>query len=157
MVAAKRHPMLIKEALTPLRGGIAMALKLTFGLLRRMLRGPGAWIPVLLAALPFSSPGAVRTWDGGGRGTTWDDAGNWNATLPPSAPAPGDELVFPAGAPDPGNTNDFADGTDFHKITWSGAGYTAGGNQVSLAAGIVVSHAAGTTIVNLPISIAGIQ
>ncbi len=117
----------------------------------------GITAAVLLAALPCSLPGAVRTWDGGGRGATWDDAGNWSGPIPPAPPAPGDDLVFPAGTLRLSNTNDFPAGTDFNRITWPGAGYTAGGNQVALTAGIVASHATGTTVVNLPVSLSAPQ
>src|SRR5262249_2778592 len=60
---------------------------------------------------------ATRTWTGLGNGN-WMTAANWNGGT--QAPSPGDDLVFPSGAGQLANTNDFADGTAFNSITFTG-------------------------------------
>lgn len=85
----------------------------------------------------------------------WTDAANW--TGPPSPPVAGDDLRFPAGALRLSNNNDFPAGTPFNRLTYAGAGYTASGNEIQLAGGIVVSHGAGNTILNLPIDVGASQ
>lgn len=75
-------------------------------------------------------PAATRTWSGSS-GTLWSDAGNWGGV----APAPGDDVVFPSGAGNVTNTNDFAPGTLFNSITVSGQGYNISGNAIALGAG----------------------
>ncbi len=99
-----------------------------------------------------SMPGraAERVWDGGARGNGWNDVGNWVGL---GVPAAGDSLRFPAGALKPSNNNDFPAGTSFNVLTYAGAGYTASGNEIGLTGGIVVSHGAGNTVLNLPINV----
>ena len=94
---------------------------------------------------------AERVWDGGARGNGWNDIGNW---LGLGVPAAGDSLRFPAGAVQPSNNNDYPAGTSFNVLTYAGAGYTASGNEIGLTGGIVVSHGAGNTALNLPINVA---
>src|SRR5690242_11739077 len=79
---------------------------------------------------------ANRSWDGGGANSVWANGANWNGRL--TAPDPGDNLTFPAGAAQLSNNNNFATGTDFNIVTFSAAGYTIAGNQVALTAGLNV-------------------
>src|SRR6185436_20012891 len=114
------------------------------------------WIPAgLVLAVVFLSVSPVvaaeRVWDGGARGSGWNDIGNWVGT---GVPAAGDSLRFPAGALQPSNNNDFPASTSFNVLTYAGAGYTASGNEIGLTGGIVVSHGAGNTVLNLPINVA---
>jgi autotransporter-associated beta strand protein len=97
---------------------------------------------------------AERVWDGSARGDGWNDIGNWVGL---GVPAAGDSLLFPVGALKPSNNNDFPAGTVFNVLTYTGAGYTASGNEIGLTGGIVVSHGAGNTILILPISVAASQ
>jgi autotransporter-associated beta strand protein len=69
---------------------------------------------------------ATRTWTGGSS-TLWSAASNWGGV----APSTGDDLVFPEGAGNTSNTNDFAAGTAFRSITVNGS-YTILGNRVTL-------------------------
>ena len=94
---------------------------------------------------------AERVWDGGARGNGWNDIGNWAGI---GVPVAGDSLRFPAGALKPSNNNDYPAGTSFNVLTYAGAGYTASGNEIGLTGGIVVSHGAGNTVLNLPINVA---
>jgi len=94
--------------------------------------------------------GAMWTWDGGARGDGWSDVGNWVGLGVPTA---GDDLHFPAGAMQTANVNDFPAGTTFGSLTYSGAGYTASGNELGLTGGILVSHGAGNTVLHFPISV----
>jgi fibronectin-binding autotransporter adhesin len=74
---------------------------------------------------------ATRTWTGTTSGS-WSVAGNWGGT----APVTGDDLVFPGGASNLSNTNDFTENTIFNSITLSGSGYTLSGNPIIIGAGL---------------------
>jgi autotransporter-associated beta strand protein len=78
-----------------------------------------------------STEAATRTWTGTTSGS-WSVASNWGGT----APVTGDDLVFPAGASNLSNTNDFTENTIFNSITISGSGYTLSGNPIILGAGL---------------------
>ena len=82
---------------------------------------------VLTAAVP-----AMRTWTGA-VSALWSDAGNWGGT----APVEGDALVFPLGALNTTNTNDFPAGTLFNSVTFQGccAPYVLTGNAIALGPG----------------------
>jgi autotransporter-associated beta strand protein len=101
-------------------------------------------IATLTLLLTSSAFGATRTWTGTSSGL-WSAAANWGGT----APVPGDDLVFPAGASNLSNTNDFGAGTAFSSITISGAGYVLGGAAVNLGAGGIGSSLGGTISVDL--------
>ena len=60
----------------------------------------------------------------GASGTEWSDAGNWGGI----APSAGDDLVFPRGAMNTNNHNDYPPDTMFTSIT--AGGYTLGGNAI---------------------------
>lgn len=100
----------------------------------------------LLACLLVPRPvlANTRTWTGGSVANGgWTTAANWGGIVP----APGDDLVFPAGAARTTNTNDFPAGTSFHSIVFSGSGtgYTISGNGIALVAGISSTVDAGHT------------
>lgn len=100
-------------------------------------------------ALAATSPAATRTWTGGGGDSNWTTAANWGGV----APAANDDLVFPAGAAQTANNNDFASGTAFNSITigvsgTEAGGYTLNGNAVSLAAGLS-AYCNGTNTIGL--------
>jgi hypothetical protein len=66
------------------------------------------------------------TWDGGSTvNNLWTTKENWGDDVAPSA---GDNLVFPAGAVQLENNNDYAAVTVFGSVTISGSGYHFGGN-----------------------------
>lgn len=52
------------------------------------------------------------------------------------APLAGDDLVFPAGAARLSHSNNFAGGTVFHSILFTGTNYIVAGNSLTLTAGI---------------------
>ena len=92
---------------------------------------------------------ATRTWTGTTSGS-WSVAGNWGGT----APVTGDNLVFPVGASNLSNTNDFTENTIFNSITLSGSGYTLSGNPIILGAalaGLTDSVASGGNTIALDI------
>ena len=76
---------------------------------------------------------AIATWDGSGADNHWTTAANWVGDV---APNPGDDLVFPSGAAQLTNVNDFVAGTAFQSIGVTAGGYQISGNSVSLAAGV---------------------
>ncbi len=94
---------------------------------------------------------ATQEWTGAGANGNWTNPANWGGV----APSAGQILVFPPGAARPSNNNDFAAGTSFDQIVFTGSGYTLGGNQVSLASGLSTTHSSGTDTINLAISGAG--
>ena len=134
-----------------------MSSKLSSNLQTQHSRRP--WMTAFLAlslAFGASAPAgaAERVWDGGARGNGWNDIGNWVGVVVPAA---GDDLRFPAGALRLSNNNDYPAGTSFNLLTYAGTGYTASGNEIGLTGGIVVSHGAGNTVLNLPINVEASQ
>ncbi len=103
---------------------------------------------------PFVGPyvaAATRTWTGGGGNSNWTTTANWGGT----APVAGDNLVFPSGAAQLTNTNNYGAGTSFASITISGTGYTLAGNSIALgAAGLTESGASAANAINLPLAMA---
>jgi autotransporter-associated beta strand protein len=78
-------------------------------------------------------------------------AANWNGGT--QAPSPGDDLVFPFGAGQLANTNDFADGTAFNSITFTGTGYNLTGGQILLNAGGLADNVAGANSLGLNLAL----
>jgi hypothetical protein len=95
----------------------------------------------LLLLCASTSFAATRTWTGTTNGQ-WTLAANWGGT----APVAGDSLVFPSGASNLSNTNDFPANTQFQAISVVGAGYTLSGNTVDLGSDILGSYAGTSTI-----------
>jgi hypothetical protein len=83
----------------------------------------------------FRSDAAVRVWDGSA-GTNWSTAANWSNGV---APAHGDILVFPNGAANRTNHNNFAS-LAVNRIEISDS-YTFSGNRITLTNGILVNSA----------------
>lgn len=100
----------------------------------------------LLAALLGASAGtasaaSTRTWTGAGPTPNWSDAANWDTGVP----APGDTLVFPAGAARKTNTNDLAAGTAFATVRFTGDGYRLQGNAFDVTGELRNEASAGET------------
>src|SRR5207244_2125933 len=93
---------------------------------------------------------AVATWDGGGADNRWMTAANWAGDV---APQPGDDLVFPSGAAQLTNVNDFAAGTEMNSLAVHSGGYQISRNLITLSAGLSADFANGSTTV--AISLAG--
>jgi hypothetical protein len=95
---------------------------------------------------------AVATWDGGGGDNHWTTAANWVGDV---APNPGDDLLFPGGAAQFANVNDFAAGTAFHSIAISDVTFTPRymltGNAIALAAGLSVNVGVGASPSDVPV------
>jgi autotransporter-associated beta strand protein/YVTN family beta-propeller protein len=89
-------------------------------------------------------------WTGQGATNNWSDAGNWQGG---SAPNPGDALVFPSGASQLANTNDFPDGTSFYSLTFTGAGYDISGNAITLTSGMSANPSGATDTVEVNITL----
>src|SRR5688572_30667300 len=65
---------------------------------------------------------SVATWDGGSAAdANWSTPANWLGDV---APAPADDLVFPAGAARGNANNDYAAATSFNSISFLEGGYT---------------------------------
>ena len=107
----------------------------------------------ILALLSLSLFGATRTWTGTAD-ANWNNPANWGG----AAPVAGDDLLFPGGAANPSNTNNFPPGTAFRSLTLSGGTYTLNGNLITLGAGGIVT-AGGVSIhtINLPITLGAPQ
>jgi autotransporter-associated beta strand protein len=90
------------------------------------------------------------TWSGAGPDAKWSDGQNW---VGGKAPIAGDTLVFGPGASQLTNTNDFAAGTSFTTIRFTSAGYTIGGNSLTLSGGIDGTNATGGNTFNPAITL----
>jgi len=101
----------------------------------------------------FAAP-AVRLWDGGGfPATNWSVAANWVGDIPPS---PGDDVVFPAGAPGNTNYNDLGPGVSLNSVTIGGPGYLLRGvDPLAVAAGIICTNVLGNNTILVPLAVAG--
>jgi len=106
----------------------------------------------LFLALSSSAAAATRTWDGGGSSSSWTNAANWAGDV---APVVGDDLVFPAGAAQMTNSNNFPLLTRFNSITFTGGDYIISGNPITLSAGLRAE--AGTQAVNIPLNLGAAQ
>ena len=85
----------------------------------------------------FSTP--THTWDGGSTvNNLWTTKENWVGNV---APLPGDNLIFPAGAAQLVNSNDYPSGTVFGSITVSGSGYHFQGSAYQASAFEVQANA----------------
>src|SRR5207302_1501894 len=92
---------------------------------------------------------AIPTWDGGGADNQWTTAANWAGAV---APQPGDNLVFPSGAAQLANVNDFAAGTLFGSLSFTALDYRVSGNAIMLGGGgISVNAPRGSTGLGNPI------
>ncbi|MCY2991112.1 MAG: autotransporter-associated beta strand repeat-containing protein [Planctomycetota bacterium] len=92
------------------------------------------------------------TWDGGGADNKWTTAANWNLDI---APTGGNHqwLEFPSTASQKSNVNNFASGTAFAGLLFSGSGYSVTGNAINLdAKGLQMSAGSGTDSVSLPVA-----
>src|SRR5262245_50253907 len=116
------------------------------GLTSRNSRKRPGFRPVLESLEDRTTP-ALAAWTGGGATNAWTNAANWAANV---APNPGDDLLFPAGAAKATAANDFAVGTVFHSLTFSGTGYTVSGNAITLDGGIASTQLTGTNTVSAP-------
>lgn len=110
-----------------------------------------ATLALLFTLSASSALAATRTWTGTTSGL-WSVAANWGGT----APVAGDSLVFPAGASNPSNSNDFAADTAFSSITINSGGYTLAGNVIDIGAG-GISSTAGTSTIGIPFKLAASQ
>lgn len=96
---------------------------------------------------------APATWDGGGLDNNWMTPANWVGDV---ATAPGASLVFPAGAAQTTNVNNFPGGTAFKGITITGD-YNIQGNGITLSTGIAKTTGGGAAYVFLPITLTAEQ
>src|SRR5580765_4241240 len=104
-----------------------------------------AFLVVLLSATPlvwslWIAFASTSTWTGGGISdpnpalrNIWSNAANWSGGIPGT----GDDLVFPAGAPQLSSINNLAAGTAFNSITING--------QQLLGNNIGLTHLTGTS------------
>ena len=111
----------------------------------------GLLLTLTLTLLPARAATTV-VWDGGGGTDFWANSVNWLGNI---APAPGDSLTF-GGIPPLLSTNNLAPGFDLGLITFGLAGHTARatatGNAIDLTNGLSVTHGAGLTRFEIPIT-----
>jgi fibronectin-binding autotransporter adhesin len=115
--------------------------------MHRFVRAQAIAVFLLLTPALFA---ATRTWTGTVSGS-WSNPANWGGTLPVA----GDDLVFPAGALNTTNTNDFPSGTSFQSMSFAAA-YSIGGNAVTIGAGGITSSA-GVVTIALPLQLGAAQ
>lgn len=88
-------------------------------------------VALLLALSAPLASAAARHWTGAA-GTNWTTAANWSNNV---APVAGDILIFPSGAANRTNFNNYANGTAFNHIEMATV-YTLSGNRILLANGL---------------------
>lgn len=121
--------------------------------MRLAARSPRSALALILLMSSMAAPltAATRTWTGTAN-ANWTVSSNWGGT----APVAGDDLVFPAGAANEDNVNDFPAGTAFHSLTFTGDNYSLGGSRVVLGAG-GINTTGGTNRINFPITLGAPQ
>src|SRR5438477_10769773 len=85
---------------------------------------------LLLLLVLWSAPAlraATKIWDGSSHGN-WSTAANWS----PSAPASGDDVVFPAGASNLTKTNNIS-GLRLRSVTFGGSNQTLRATCITIA------------------------
>ena len=121
----------------------------------RRRRLPEARLPLVLERLEDRTLLTTHVWSGASpTSANWSDPANWVGNVAPSAD---DNLVFAAGAVRLSNANDLAGGTRFRSITIEGAGYSIGGNAVTLLEGVAANYASGGSTFSAPITVAAPQ
>jgi autotransporter-associated beta strand protein len=116
-----------------------------------LVTGRGTPIANLVVPDLVQAP-VIRTWTGGGPDANWSDPLNWAGGV---APNPGDTLVFGPGASQLSSTDDYASGTTFSSIRFTGAGYTFGGNDLTLTQGINAEASTGANTLNDNVTFSG--
>jgi autotransporter-associated beta strand protein len=107
---------------------------------------------VALRVISQTFPGVL--WDGGGGDSNWLTASNW---LSDATPSPGADLIFSNEADQRTNFNNFAAGTSFNSLRFTGitnanTGFTIGGNLLGLTTGIVADTNANSSTLNFDIA-----
>jgi autotransporter-associated beta strand protein len=102
---------------------------------------------------PTHGSAATRTWTGA-LSVFWSNSGNWGGT----APANGDDLVFPAGASQFTTINNMGS-LKLNSITFSGAagGYSLTGNAITLTNGISSQNTSGLNVFGLDVTFGSSQ
>jgi autotransporter-associated beta strand protein len=101
---------------------------------------------------PSTIPGpSALVWTGASD-SAWTNAANWSGGQAPTA---GDSLIFPSGAVRLVSSNDFPAGTPFQGITISGAGYSLGGNPLTLTGSLQSTYNTGSSVNAIDMAIAG--
>src|SRR5258706_2443240 len=106
----------------------------------------------LLLAFALPAAAATRTWTGA-TSASWNVATNWmDSAMNPAIPASGDDLVFPAGAPNAASSNTLAAGNVYASITFQGSGYAISGNGLQTSNGITCSNVNGGNTIQAAVS-----
>jgi autotransporter-associated beta strand protein len=95
---------------------------------------------------------AVKTWDGSSSGY-WGSSANWTGGV---APVNGDDLVFPSGAANLVNTNNYTS-LKVNSVTFTGFGYTLRGNALTVTNGISGQQAAGANTLECIVTLGAAQ
>ncbi|MCB1090353.1 MAG: autotransporter-associated beta strand repeat-containing protein, partial [Verrucomicrobiae bacterium] len=96
---------------------------------------------------------AAYVWTGGAANGLMSDAGNWAGGI---APVENNDLVFTSSTSG-AIINDFAPGTRFNTIQFTGGGYTLSGNALELSGGINANHLSGTNDIQVDITLINAQ
>ncbi len=114
-------------------------------LIRRSLR-----LALLLVLLPGAASAISMHWKATPADANWSNGSNWAEGHPPN---PGDDLTFPATTTILATNNDLSAGLSISSITFSGPGYTLGGNGITIGEILCSSGVAGKNTVNLPLTV----
>ena len=94
----------------------------------------------------------AKVWDGGGGNANWTTGANW---IGDAAPVAGDTLIFPDSGLQKTNTNNFAAGTNFNDLIFTGKSYVISGSSVDLDGDISATNQDGTNTLNTPLVLGG--
>jgi len=100
----------------------------------------GSGNDVTLTVVGFTANATTAIWDGAGANNLWLNSTNWSNNV---APGGGQNLLFPSGAAQLVNSNNFPSGSTFNGVTFLAAGYEITGNPLTLLGGIEASHSSG--------------
>jgi autotransporter-associated beta strand protein len=120
----------------------------------RQKRSKSTWIPQLEHLEDRVVPVIGQsTWTGLGTNNLWTTPQNWAGNV---APSPGNDLVFPGGAKQLSNFNNFVALTPFRSITFSGGAYKLTGSPIDLGVtnqGGSVTDSSGAVTNNVALSL----
>jgi hypothetical protein len=107
----------------------------------------------LFALSAVESHAATKTWDGSSGGS-WATGANWSGS---TAPAAGDDLVFPTGVTQFVTTNNFSPNRAFNSVTILGANYVIRGNPLVLTNGIRCGNGSAANAIDAAITLGALQ
>jgi autotransporter-associated beta strand protein len=114
----------------------------------------GSGNDVTLTVVGFNASVTTAIWDGEGANNLWLNTTNWSNNI---APGGGHNLLFPPGAAQSTNVNDFPAGTTFNAITFLSNRFDFSGHPLVLLGGIAASQPGNFVSVRANVTFSGAQ